>query len=74
VIARGKKAVDAKSRVARLLDRRRTSRVTTLLMLVAGVTEAAGHGGGLYWLVPAVLVALLGGVYNAWIFLIEQPT
>jgi hypothetical protein len=72
VIARGKKTVDAKSRIARLLDRRRTSRVTTLFLLVAGATEAAGRGGGLYWLVPAVLVALLGGVYNAWIFLIEQ--
>ena len=72
VIARGKKTVDAKSQIARLLDRRRTSRVTTLLLFVAGATEAAGHGGGLYWLAPAVLFALLGGVYNAWIFLIEQ--
>lgn len=43
-------------------------------MLVAGATEAVGHGGRLYWLVPALLVALLGGVYNAWIFLIEQTT
>lgn len=78
LIARGKRDVEKKegpgelSRIARLLDRRRTSRIATLFLLVAGSSELAGHGGGLYWLVPAVLFALLGGVFNAWIFLIEQ--
>jgi hypothetical protein len=60
------------SRIARLLDRRETNVITTLFILIAGVSHLIGHGGGLYWVVPAVLFALLGGVFNAWIFLIEQ--
>jgi hypothetical protein len=60
------------SRIARLLDRRLTNVTTTLFILAAAVSHAVGHGGGLYWIVPAVLFSLLGGVFNAWIFLIEQ--
>jgi hypothetical protein len=60
------------SRIAKLLDRRLTNLITTLFILIAGATHLIGHGGGLYWIVPAVLFALLGGVFNAWIFLIEQ--
>jgi hypothetical protein len=28
-------------------------------------------GGGLYWLIPAVMASLLGGVVNAWLFLVK---
>jgi hypothetical protein len=28
-------------------------------------------GGGLYWLIPATVASLLGGVINAWLFLIK---
>ncbi|MGO9280755.1 MAG: hypothetical protein ACLP3Q_25070 [Streptosporangiaceae bacterium] len=28
-------------------------------------------GGGLLWLVPAVLIALLAGLVNAWVLLVE---
>ncbi len=56
------------SRLAGLLDRSSPNLLTTLLILVAGVTLTAGHGGGLYWLVPAVVFALVGGAVGAWFF------
>jgi len=34
----------------------------------------AGHGGGLYWVVPAVPFALVGGVLNAWFFLMAEAS
>jgi modulator of FtsH protease len=40
-------------------------------MVIAGVTLMAGGGGGLYWLLPEVLLALLGAVTNAWVLLVE---
>jgi hypothetical protein len=36
-----------------------------------GVSLLLGQGGGIYWLVPAILVALLGGITNSWILLVE---
>jgi len=38
---------------------------------VAGVTFLLKAGGGLYWLIPAAMASLLGGVVNAWIFLVK---
>jgi modulator of FtsH protease len=38
---------------------------------IAGLTLLSGHGGGIYWLVPGVVVALIGGIVNSWILLIE---
>ncbi|MHA3701412.1 hypothetical protein ACXR2U_04450 [Jatrophihabitans sp. YIM 134969] len=57
----------------RLVDRRTPNVTTTALTAVAGVTVIAGAGGGLAWLVPAVLAALVGGVVNAWSFLVAPP-
>jgi hypothetical protein len=31
-------------------------------------------GGGLYWLIPATVASLLGGVVNAWLFLVKVPS
>jgi len=28
-------------------------------------------GGGLYWLIPATVASLVGGVVNAWLFLVR---
>lgn len=58
------------ARLVRLLDHTSPNLVATLLVLVAGITLIVGHGGGLYWLVPAVILALVGGSANAWLFLI----
>jgi hypothetical protein len=73
-IARGKHAANSaqRSRLARLADRRSTNMTVTILMFAGGVSYLAGYGGGLYWLVPTALFALLGGVFNAWLFLIEE--
>jgi hypothetical protein len=36
-----------------------------------GLTFLVKAGGGLYWLVPAAVASLLGGVVNAWLFLVK---
>jgi hypothetical protein len=40
-------------------------------MVIAGSTLIAGAGGGLYWLVPSVLAAVIFGLINAWVLLVE---
>ncbi len=40
-------------------------------LVIAGATTLAGAGGGLYWLVPGVLAALIFGLVNAWVLLVE---
>jgi hypothetical protein len=58
-------------RVARYVERVAPNLITPVLFAVAGITLLAGAGGGLYWLVPAVVVSLLGGVTGAWLFLLQ---
>jgi hypothetical protein len=48
-----------------------TSQLATLPVIVAGASLVAGSGGGLFWLVPAIVLLLGVGVMNAWILLIE---
>jgi hypothetical protein len=45
--------------------------VTCACVVAAGLSLLAGGGGGLYWLVPAVLLATVSGLVNAWVLLIE---
>ena len=45
--------------------------MAVLPLAVAGVTLLAGAGGGLYWVVPAVILLLVVAVANAWVLLIE---
>jgi MFS-type transporter involved in bile tolerance (Atg22 family) len=40
-------------------------------LAVSGATLLGEAGGGLYWLVPAVLAAFVSGLVNAWVLLIE---
>lgn len=40
-------------------------------LAVTGATLLAGSGGGLYWLVPAVLASVIFGLINAWVLLVE---
>jgi len=47
--------------------------VTAVLIAVTGLSFLLKAGGGLYWLIPAVLASLVGGVVNAWPFLIKVP-
>lgn len=41
-----------------------------VLVGVAGLTFLLKAGGGLYWLIPTVVASVLGGVVNAWLFLV----
>jgi hypothetical protein len=41
-------------------------------LALAGASLAIEWGGGLYWLVPTVIVAVVGGVLSAWLFLVEE--
>jgi len=40
-------------------------------LVIAGATLAAQAGGGLYWLVPSVLAAIIFGLSNVWVLLVE---
>ena len=62
---------DETSRVARYIERASPNSITSVLCGVAGVTFLLSAGGGLYWLIPAVVSSLAGGVVNAWLFLVR---
>jgi hypothetical protein len=62
---------DQTSGVARYVDRAPPNTITPIFFAVAGVTFLIAAGGGLYWLIPAAVVSLGGGVINAWLFLIR---
>ena len=56
---------------APLLLRLITSAALTVTLLLAGVTLATGHGGGLYWLPAAFVLAIVIAAVNAWVLLAE---
>jgi len=70
LIGGGRKPVGEASedRLARLLDRASPNLIVLVFMLVAGCLELAGDDG-LYWLAASSVLALVGGVVNAWLFL-----
>lgn len=43
----------------------------TLSLVASGVTLAVGHGGGLFWLPVAFVVAIFVAAVNAWVLLVE---
>jgi hypothetical protein len=47
------------------------SQIAAILFVVAGVSIWTRSFGGLYWLVPAVIVSMAVGVSNAWVLLVE---
>jgi hypothetical protein len=53
------------------LNRFAPNAFSPLLTLVAGVSFIVTAGGGLYWLIPAMATALVGGVITAWLFLVK---
>jgi hypothetical protein len=57
--------------VARYIERFSPNMITAVLVGVAGLTFLLKAGGGLYWLIPAAVASLLGGVVNAWLFLVR---
>ena len=57
--------------VARYVEKFSPNMITAVLVSVAGLTFLLKAGGGLYWLIPATVASLLGGVINAWLFLVK---
>ena len=57
--------------VPRFIERFSPNMITAVLVGVAGLTFLLRAGGGLYWLIPAAVASLLGGVVNAWLFLVK---
>jgi hypothetical protein len=62
---------DQTSRVARYIEQASPNAITQVLFGVAGITLLISAGGGLYWLIPAAVTSLVGGVINAWLFLVR---
>jgi hypothetical protein len=57
--------------VARYVEKYSPNTITAVLVGVAGLTFLLTAGGGLYWLIPAAVTSLVGGVVNAWLFLVK---
>ena len=57
--------------VARYVEKFSPNSITAVLVGVAGLTFLLRAGGGLYWLIPATVASLVGGVVNAWLFLVK---
>ena len=57
--------------VSRYIERFSPNSITAALVAVAGLTLVLKAGGGLYWLIPAAVASLVGGVVNAWLFLVN---
>jgi hypothetical protein len=62
---------DSESRVARYIEAASPNLLTAVLVAIGGLTYIVDAGGGLYWLIPAVVASLVGGVINAWLFLVS---
>ncbi|MFY9927606.1 MAG: hypothetical protein WAK82_06340 [Streptosporangiaceae bacterium] len=61
------------SRGAQYIERASPNAVTAALVGIAGLSYLVKAGGGLYWMIPAVLAGLIGGLINAWLFLVKVP-
>ena len=57
--------------VARYVEQFSPNMITAVLVGVARLSFLLEAGGGLYWLIPAIVASLLGGVVNAWLFLVK---
>ena len=57
--------------VVRYIEKFSPNTITAVLVGIAGLTFLIKAGGGLYWLIPAAVASLVGGVINAWLFLVK---
>jgi modulator of FtsH protease len=54
-----------------LISRLAVRAIAAVPLLVGAISIIGGSGGGLYWVVAGILGAILGGVANAWVLLVE---
>jgi hypothetical protein len=64
---------DEDLRLIRIFNRPGLNVTTMLLVVGGGAVLAAGHEAGLYLIFPAIVVAFVSGVLNAWYFLLPPP-
>lgn len=55
----------------RLIGRVFPSIISCGCIVIAAVTVLAQAGGGMYWLVPGVMTAVIFGLTNTWVLLVE---
>ena len=60
------------TRFARLVSNLSPNLLTALLTITSGALLAAGNSDGVYLVVPIVLLAHVGGITNAWLFLMTD--
>jgi hypothetical protein len=65
---------DEDLRLIRIFNRPALNVITMLLVVIGGAVLIAGQGPGLYLIFPAVVVAFISGVLNAWFFLLPPPS
>ena len=60
-------------RVTRLMFAMRVigAQVGPILLIVGGISLLAQSGGGLYWVVPAMVAAMVAAIIGAWVMLVE---
>jgi hypothetical protein len=62
---------DKEPRIGWLLTRFLPSLAIAVLVTVAGISLMVKTGGGLYWIAPATILALVTGLTNSWVLLVE---
>ena len=66
----GSVALSDEPRAFVVVDRASPRTLITVALVVCGVSLIVKHLGGLYWLAGAHIGALIGGLINAWVFLL----
>jgi modulator of FtsH protease len=56
---------------SRMRARALLAQINTLPFVVAGASIALGNESGFYWLSAGVILALIGGMLNTWVLLVE---
>lgn len=70
LLALGTDPAEDEPRSLVMVDRLSPRLITTIGLIVGGVSLIVGHFGGLYWLAGVHVCALLAGLLNAWVFLL----
>jgi modulator of FtsH protease len=42
-----------------------------LFLIIGGISLLIGNGGGLYWVVPALIATMIAAIIGAWVMLVE---
>ena len=74
LLALGTDPAEDEPRSLVMVDRLSPRLITTIGLIVGGVSLIVGHFGGLYWLAGVHVCALLAGLLNAWVFLLAAGT